>query len=265
MIFSLSSLSLFGQYEPISEGEIVKHAYYTLSYNEKHEQANWVYYRLKTGYAKRTNDYRIDPMVRTGSALPEDYDDSGYQRGHLCPAASISLNKTSISESFYMSNIAPQYPGFKRGIWKKLETSVRKFGGPFETHVVTGPIFKFNDKPIGLNKVTPPGYFYKIVCQPKSKIMVAFVIPHEPEFENTDLSQYAVTVDRIEEATGIDFFSQLEDDLEDQLESEADTNIINTYFGEKKTDPAPAKTQAPKNMQKAKKVPKKATQRKKKS
>ena len=74
---------------------------------------------------KRKNDFRIDPVVKTVSATPADYRNSGYDRGHLCPAGDMAFSEIAMSESFYMSNISPQVPSFNRGIWKTLEQKVR--------------------------------------------------------------------------------------------------------------------------------------------
>ena len=116
---------------PTARGEVIEHTYYTLSYIEQHEQPEWVYYVLTgdmiSGAAKRGNDFRSDPKVPTESAQLNDYKGSGYDRGHLAPAASMSINSTAMSESFYMSNMSPQEPGFNRGIWKNLEKTVRGF------------------------------------------------------------------------------------------------------------------------------------------
>jgi endonuclease G len=115
--------------EPKSSGEIIKHSYYTLAYSEENEQAYWVYYVLTpeeiNGTQTRTDDFRPDPAVSTGSASLADYSGSGYDRGHLCPAADMKLNKTSMSETFYLSNMSPQLAGFNRGIWSTVEDQVR--------------------------------------------------------------------------------------------------------------------------------------------
>ena len=105
---------------------IVEHEYYTLRYNEKTEQADWVAYTLKkvnldNSKFKRTDNFREDPDVKTKSATLADYKGSGYDRGHLAPAADFAWTKNGMSESFYMSNMSPQQPDFNRGIWKKLE------------------------------------------------------------------------------------------------------------------------------------------------
>jgi len=135
--------------QPKSAGEIVKHTYYTLAYSEENEQALWVYYQLTpefiNGTQSRTDDFRPDPLISTGSATLADYSGSGYDRGHLCPAADMKLNKTSMSETFYLSNMSPQVAGFNRGIWSTVEDQVRKWAIEFDgLDVATGPIIKDN-------------------------------------------------------------------------------------------------------------------------
>ena len=106
--------------------QIISHTAYTLKYSEQHEQASWVAYTLKSSHTSgtvgRTNDFREDYKVKTGSASLSDYKGSGYDRGHLAPAADFKWSSTAMSESFFMSNMSPQKPGFNRGIWKKLES-----------------------------------------------------------------------------------------------------------------------------------------------
>ena len=105
----IPTFSFAQKYLPKSSGEVIKHSYFTLSYNENHEQAEWVHYNLNfnmiMGSINRTEDFRIDPKVSSGSATKSDYYKSGYDRGHLAPAGDMKANKTSMSESFYMSNI----------------------------------------------------------------------------------------------------------------------------------------------------------------
>lgn len=212
-------------YEPKSAGEIIKHTYYTLAYSEENEQAYWVYYvltpELINGNQPRTDDFRADPMVSTGSATLDDYKGSGYDRGHLCPAADMALNKTSMSESFYLSNMSPQLPGFNRGIWSTMEDQVRRWALSYQKlYVVTGPIFKDNIGTIGEDKVTVPGYYYKVLFDGKDK-MIGLIVPNASS--SSKLEQFVVTVDEIEQKTGVDFFPELEDKLENQLEGSVST------------------------------------------
>lgn len=212
-------------YQPKSAGEIIKHTYYTLAYSEENEDAYWVYYQLTpeliNGTQSRTDDFRPDPSVSTGSASLDDYKGSGYDRGHLCPAADMTLNKTSMSETFFMSNMTPQNPSFNRGIWSKMEDQVRKWALEFDgLDVATGPIFKDNLGSIGADKVTAPGYFYKVLYSEKKKIMLGIIIPNAASSKSLD--QFVAKVDDIESLTGIDFFSGLDDKIEEHLEGEID-------------------------------------------
>ena len=97
------------------------------------------------GTQSRTDDFRADMSITTGSASLADYKYSGYDRGHLCPAADMTQNKTAMSESFFLSNKSPQTAGFNREIWSVAESQVRKWVLEYgKLYVVTGPIFKNN-------------------------------------------------------------------------------------------------------------------------
>jgi endonuclease G, mitochondrial len=169
--------------EPISSGDVVRHTYYTLAYSENDEQTYWVFYKLTpeliNGTQERTEDFRADPMVSTLSASLDDYKGSGYDRGHLCPAADMTLNYTSMSESFYLSNISPQVAGFNRVIWSTLEDRVRKWAIHYsEIYVVTGGILNNKIGTIGVNQVTVPSSFYKIVYTEKNGMIGLILSNH---------------------------------------------------------------------------------------
>lgn len=211
--------------EPLSKGEIVKHTYYTLAYSEADEQAYWVYYHLTpeliNGTQSRTDDFRADPFVSTGSATLDDYKGSGYDRGHLCPAADMTLNKTSMSESFYLSNMSPQNPSFNRGIWSKLEDRVRQWVGEYgDLYVVSAGILTDKLGVIGADEVTVPKSYYKVIYSEKNG-MIALILPNQGS--TTGLDQFVVSVDEVEKQTGIDFFSGLDDKNENQMESTVNT------------------------------------------
>ena len=213
----------FQKFLPTTNNKIYHHTYYSLSYNEKHEQADWVYYLLTkesvNGTAKRKDHFREDDMITTKSASLNDYKNSGYDRGHLCAAADMKLNKTAMSETFFLSNMSPQLPGFNRGEWKKLEAKVREWAIQEDSIlVVTGPIFKNNIQNIGENQVTVPGYYYKVIYDlTKPQKMTAFILPHQAKPE--PYITYQTSVNEVEKQTGIDFFSILDDEFEEQLEA----------------------------------------------
>lgn len=213
------------------EGEqIVNHTDYTLSYNEKAEQPSWVAYELDSneiyGPAKRKNNFRADSSISTGSATLADYKGSGYDRGHLCPAADQEESVEAMSDSFYMSNMSPQAPDFNRGIWADLEAVIRNFADTNgKIYVATGPIL--TDGPydtIGANKVAIPNYYYKVILdysEPEIK-SIGFILPNEGS--NKSLESFATTINEVERETGLDFFYQLPDDLEEQIESTISTS-----------------------------------------
>jgi len=207
--------------------EIVRHSAYTLGYCEAHEQARWVAYELTSseiaGNSRRKDNFRQDPSVSTGSAKLSDYRGSGYDRGHLAPAADMKHNSTYMSESFFMSNMSPQSPSFNRGIWKNLEETVRKMAVlSGAVYVVTGPIFSVPKGQIGLSKVTIPSSYYKVILdfrEPDLKA-IGFILPNTAS--SKPISSYALSVDAVESRTGLDFFAGLPDDTENLLESKYD-------------------------------------------
>lgn len=202
---------------------IIYHDFYTLSYNEAYEQAEWVAYELKKEQVVNANFQRPyfvqDDKVTTYSADWRNYKKSGYDKGHLCPAADREFNKKAFESTFLTSNISPQKHEFNSGIWNRLEEKIRywaiKYDGLF---IVTAGVLAPNLKTIGKEKVAVPNFFYKIVLdenQGKYR-MIGFLIPNKPL--DRPLYEFVVSVDKIEQATGIDFFPQLPDDLENQLE-----------------------------------------------
>jgi endonuclease G len=176
---------------------------------------------LVNGIQERTDDFREDSSVSTGSATLNDFKYSGYDRGHLCPAGSMTQNKTAMSETFFLSNMSPQTAGFNRGVWSRFETQVREWVNYYgDVWEVTGPVFKNNLDTIGASHVTVPGSYYKIIFRDNDK-MIGFLLKHESSSKK--LSEFAVKVDSIEALTGIDFFPGLENELEMKLERKVDT------------------------------------------
>jgi endonuclease G len=209
-------------YLPQSEGELVHHTYYSLSYSEPHEQAEWVFYEINSntnlGQVRRTNNFRSDKLIEANSASLSDYKGSGFDRGHLAPAGDMSFSTTAMSESFLLSNMSPQNASFNRGVWKKLESLVRNWGTNSSIYVVTGPILNSCSTSIGGNNVCVPNYFYKVIYDPQNQKMISFILPNKKG--NKSLNKYVCTTDSLEKITNIDFFPILENNLEERLESE---------------------------------------------
>ena len=214
-------------------GQIIHHKYYTLSYSEKHEQAEWVAYNLNAAHIASSNFKRPyfekDPKVKTQSAHYKNYSKSGYDKGHLCPAGDRKFSKFAHDETFLTSNISPQEHQFNAGIWNRLEQKTRYWATKYKSlYVITGGILEDSSKSIGSEKVTVPTNFYKIILdfhEPEIKA-IAFLIPHEDS--EKALYKFVTSIDNIEEITGIDFFPEIEDTLENKLE--AASNYSNWNF-----------------------------------
>ncbi|WP_369753036.1 DNA/RNA non-specific endonuclease [Flavobacterium sp. WC2409] len=207
--------------------QVIKHSYFTLSYNEEAEQAEWLAYQLKKDYVKNNNFKRpffiVDPKVKTGSADWRNYKKSGYDKGHLCPAGDMEFEENAYNDTFFTSNISPQDHEFNAGIWNRLEQKVRYWASRYDgVYVVTGGILNKTSKTIGTQKVVVPEYFYKIILDDSNGNykMIAFLIPNKGS--DKPLYTYVVSVDSIEKLTGIDFFPKLDDELESSLEKRTD-------------------------------------------
>lgn len=212
------------------DDDIIKYKAFTLSYNEEYEQAEWVAYVLTCsetkGKIKRTDNFREDERIMTGSASDQDYKRSGYDRGHLMPAADNSWDLAAMKESFLYSNMSPQEPSFNRGIWKELEEQVRDWACTFDSiYVITGPIFTNNMKRIGPNKVAVPPYYFKALLYYSSNKTeaIAFILPNEKS--NKEIYQYVVTIDSLESQINFDLFYKLNDEFENTIESRYNLNF----------------------------------------
>lgn len=205
-------------------GAVVNHTYYSLSYNEPFEQAEWVFYKLDKSQLtedKRKRPYFIrDPKVITKSADWRNYNGSGYDRGHLCPAGDRRFSEYAYHETFYTSNITPQDKYFNAGIWNRLEQQTRYWAKKYGSiYVITGGILENSLPTIGNEAVAVPRYFYKIITRKTKEevAIISFLIKHEES--QRPLKEFAVTVDSLERLTGIDFFKAMPDNLQQELES----------------------------------------------
>ena len=229
----IEDVNVFNYLPSSTTGVIIKHDGYQLSYNEEHEQAEWVAYSLSKNdivYNDFKRPYFInDPKVKTKSANWRSYKKSGYDKGHLCPAADKRYSKAAHDETFYTSNISPQKHDFNAGIWNRLEQKIRYWAKKNQhLYVVTGGILKPGLKTIGKNKVSVPTEFYKVLLdysQPEIKA-IAFLFPHEES--KKPLYDFVVSIDALEEKTGIDFFPGLPNAIETELE--ASSNYKNWSF-----------------------------------
>lgn len=207
--------------------QIIVHDNYTLSYNEKYEQAEWVAYHLRRNQLSQNHYERPffieDPKVKTHSADWRNYKKSGYDKGHLCPAGDMKFSQQAFDDTFFTSNISPQLHSFNDGVWNRLEQKTRYWTSKYNgLYIITGGVLENNLKTIGKEHVAVPNYFYKILCYKlKSKWnMIGFLVPHKDS--DLPLYKFVVPVDKIEQLTKINFFPKLDDATENQLEKKSD-------------------------------------------
>jgi endonuclease G len=209
-------------------GEIVNHAYFSLSYNEPYEQAEWVAYTLDKKhltYDDRKRPYFIeDPFVASKSADWRNYKGSGYDRGHLVPAGDRRFSLQAYNETFYTSNISPQDREFNAGIWNDLEQQTRRWAKKYGTlYVYTGGVLESGLEEIGEEDVDVPHVFYKIVARRQGNKIntIAFLIPNK--HQSIPLRNFIVSIDDIEKVTEIDFFTELPATQQDAIENRKNT------------------------------------------
>ncbi len=234
-------IPIFKAYQPI--GQQVKHTYYTLFYNNANEQADWVAYKLtktmvNSKNAQRLDNFREDPAVTDQSANPNDYRGSGYDRGHLCPAADMKTNENAMSETFFMSNMSPQEHAMNTGCWNNLEDRVRDFARwSKEIYVVTGPILynqTFSKKIGKTTKVVVPNLYYKAILDYTEPDIKAIGFVMENKGSEAATETFAISIDELEQKTGIDFFSTLPDNVENKIE--ASFNYADWLVGDDDSD-----------------------------
>lgn len=206
--------------------QIIHHTGYTVSYNKDLKLPNWVSYELTRketkGKEKRNDRFIADPLVTGSIATNADYTRSGYDKGHMAPAADMKWSPQAMKESFYFSNMCPQHPQLNRRGWKNLEEKIRDWAiADSAIIIICGPIVAKQAKTIGKNKVVVPQQFFKVVLSPFVKPMraIGFLFNNKQAVE--PLSTYVVTIDSIERLTNMDFFASLPDEIENKIEAEA--------------------------------------------
>jgi endonuclease G len=212
---------------PGLKGEKLCRTGYALAHNPDTKTPFWVAEHLTAEKASaaraRSNDFQSDPDLEEGErAELADYKQSGFDRGHMAPAANMRWSREAMSESFFLSNMAPQVgAGMNRGIWKELEEKVRQWAvDREELYIYTGPIYESQDiQTIGTNKVGVPTHFYKIVYDPLQVEVIAFIMPNQ-KLKTEDMPSYIVSVREVEAKTGLNFLSKLKKRVQDQIEVE---------------------------------------------
>ena len=233
---------------------------YALEWNAAKRHANWVAFSFdKTTSAdevSRTDAWAVDPGLPSDMQTEEaDHKSDGFDKGHLCASEDRVYVKEANEQTFYYSNMSPQLNDFNGGFWRELEAQVQAWGrstasGTYDKVYVakggtlndllvnfTGTKVQGGTPTTDANGFTihglacPASYFMAILAQKGNEFhAIAFLVPHQeglarnPKAE--DLQRYVVSVDELERKTGIDFFCNLDDAIENQVEAEA---VINDW------------------------------------
>ena len=208
-------------------GTIVVHTGYTVSFNSDWNIPNWVAYELTkeevAGDEPRSEHFLPDPEI-SNCPTTDDYKNSGYDRGHMAPAGDMKWSATAMKESFYLSNICPQNHNLNSGDWKSLEEHLRAMANQYDkVYIACGPIVSTSPKSIGKeHKVTVPAAFFKAVLRQKGDSWSAIGFMFSNEAGHKNLSTYAMSIEDLQIVTDLDFFYNLPDNIEEQVEA--------TYF-----------------------------------
>lgn len=199
---------------------------FRVSFNADNHTPNWVAWELlrseTDGDVPRAKKFWQDEDVK-GCPATGDYTNSGYDRGHMCPAADQKWDPQAMEDCFALTNIAPQAHALNDGAWKTLENKERNWADRDSAIViVAGPIYQEGDRQrIGDMGVRVPGAFFKVIAAPylDSPRGIAFVYPNTTSPGN--MQNYVMTIREVEQLTGFDFFSALPDDVEEMIETKA--------------------------------------------
>ena len=195
---------------------------YSFGWSQKDRVALWVAYPLcklyTNGSAGRTNAWALDPLLGEDSAAPFGGYAGDYARGHQLPSADRQCCYEANAQTFYGTNMTPQLNAHNEGIWSKLESKVRAIANASDTtYVVTGVILSPSSKKekdsYGQSVTIPDAYFKVLLRYSKSSTLgqwnaAAFYLEHRAYSENIG-KQHSMSVDELEELTGIDFFVNL--------------------------------------------------------
>ena len=197
---------------------------YAVGYDYDRKVPTWVAYHLTKESVetkiKRSNLFKPDEEVPEAyQSTLSDYKSSGYDRGHMAPAATVDFSEISMQESFLLTNMTPQMPGLNRQGWRYLEAYVREWAADRgNLYVVTGSLFDGEIKTIG-NNVSIPSSFFKVIFDPEEQDGIAFIVPHR-NISKAEIPDFIVSIDEVENRTGLDFLALLPDALEDDIEDD---------------------------------------------
>ena len=212
---------------------ILKRYAYSVSYNKSTRCPNWVAWKL-TGnhtngpYRRENYEFHEDMNIPSPRANLHDYSYNGLglERGHMCPAGDNKWSDRAMDECHLLSNICPQYGKLNGGAWKYLEEDCRDWAETYDCiYIVCGPIFYGKARrTIGEDKVAVPDAFFKVILRlGNNPQALGFIYPNRKCPGGK--AKYVMSVDKVEEIVGMDFFSSLDDNVENKVEQSSNLNL----------------------------------------
>ena len=207
---------------------IVRHTGYVLSFNSQTLCPNWSAWELTAaeteGTERRFTEFLPDPQLPVAQQVTTyDYKGSGYDRGHMCPSADMKWSPVAQRECFYLSNICPQDRSLNSGAWSKLEKACRRWAQQEgKVYIVCGPVFDKQRKHLTIGRdlrIQVPNGFFKVVLSTRQGGEKAIGFYYSNRDSRQTMDEAAMSVDQVEQLTGMDFFPQLNDALEKRVEA----------------------------------------------
>jgi endonuclease G len=222
---------------------LMEKSQYAMSYHRDDGRPNWVAWHLDTswlGSTARQDDFRADTTLPAGwyRVTATDYSGSGYDRGHMCPSADRTKTVADNSSTFLMTNMIPQAPDNNQQAWANLETYGRTLAaGGSELYIISGG--QGTTGFIANGRVAVPAYTWKVIMVLPGGIddvarvtgstrLIAVWMPNQNGIDS-DWRAFRVSVDYVESMTGYDFFANVPDAVESQIESAIDNQLIEDW------------------------------------
>lgn len=207
--------------------DVIRYEGFEVSFNPERHVPNFAAWEIRADrtdgpFTRKNVPFVADERVE-GSATPDDYRRSGFDRGHLAPAADMKWSAQAMADCHYLTNICPQDNKLNSGAWSTVENKSRKWAKDYgRVVVVAGPVLTdVLTRTIGASKVAVPERFFKVILAPDADPprAVAYVMPNS--YVQGGADQTMTTIDRVEELTGYDFFWALPDDVENAVEAKS--------------------------------------------
>lgn len=237
-----------GYYSHSFEMNGQKYRNYSFGWSQTDLVAHWVAYPLCSTYTNkrvnRTDEWAYDPLLGPEfSSAPFGGYGGSYARGHQVPSADRLCCREANVQTFYGTNMTPQNNGHNGGIWQDIESYVRNIANKSDTtYVVSGCMVKdsqnFTQDSDGKKMTVPTAYFKAVLRYTKSSTLstwaaMAFYTEHKDYPDNTPFKTIAMSVDELEDITGLDFFVNLPEKLGEKRASEleAEDPVTNSVWG----------------------------------